>query len=537
MNVVPESIRLAVARLGQSVGRKAVLGLTVLDLGLIFLFGYIFVANSWLSDDAYISFRAAENLVNGYGLRWNIDERVQAFTNPLWTLLVAGAYGVTRDMPLTAYGLSFLLCVLTLAVAWRQIQDPQKKILLALLLISSKAFIDYTSSGLENPLSYFLLTLFTLDVLKSRTEPISSTFLTRLYLVASLAFLSRPDNLLLCVFPLAFLTYRAFVPFRLSSLRAVLLGLLPIILWECFSIVYYGFALPNTYYAKVFSGTSGFPRWTLVEKGLAYHYNLLVHDPISALLLLLSPLALIGGSRRVFLPWILSVVGYCAYVISVGGDFMGGRFFSVLVLLSCLYLLHRFAVTRMRFLVVCTGIVVYTFVMPLVPAKSGPLYTGYYIDPHGIADERDFYFRGTTLVHWRAGVPLLWHDWYRQGRVFREDTATVRLARNVGFFGYAAGPSKHIVDRYALTDPLLARLVPEADSLINFRIGHIPRRIPSGYLESIRTSRNLILDQGLHAYVDQLWDITRGPVFSSGRWLAIVQFNLGGKKVYDGSYR
>jgi arabinofuranosyltransferase len=537
MKQLPGSIRRMSERVGKIVARETFLRLTVLDLGLILLFTFVFVANSWLSDDAYISFRAADNLVNGYGLRWNVDERVQAFTNPLWTLLVAGMYGLTGDMPLSAYGISFLLGVLTLAVACRLLRDPYKKILLTLLLLTSKAFVDYTSSGLENPLSYFLLALFTVSVLKSENEPISAALLARLYLIASLAFLNRPDNLLLCVFPLVFLTYRAFLRFRFRIVGAVLFGLLPIFIWECFSIIYYGFALPNTYYAKVLAGTSGLTRWTLAGKGLAYHYNLFAQDPISALLILLSPLTLIGGSRRLYLPWILCLAGYCAYVISIGGDFMGGRFFSILVLLSSVYLLHRFAVTRMRFLVVCGGIVAYTVVMPLVPAKSGPLYEGYYIDPNGIADERDFYFRGTTLVHWKPGVPLIWHEWYRQGTSFSQDTVKVRLIRNAGFLGYAAGPSKHIVDRYALTDPLLARLTPAPDSLVNFRIGHIPRKIPSGYLESLRSSRNLIVDQGLHAYLDQLWDITRGPLFSSERWRAIVEFNLGGKRVYEGSYQ
>ena len=42
------------------------------------------VRTAWLSDDAYISFRAADNILNGYGPVWNVGERVQAFTHPLW---------------------------------------------------------------------------------------------------------------------------------------------------------------------------------------------------------------------------------------------------------------------------------------------------------------------------------------------------------------------------------------------------------------------------------------------------------------------
>ena len=38
-------------------------------------------------DDAYISFRYADNLVNGHGLVFNPGERVEGITNLLWTVL------------------------------------------------------------------------------------------------------------------------------------------------------------------------------------------------------------------------------------------------------------------------------------------------------------------------------------------------------------------------------------------------------------------------------------------------------------------
>ena len=42
-----------------------------------------------LADDAYISLRYAQNLATGRGLVFNLGERVEGFTNPLWTLLAA----------------------------------------------------------------------------------------------------------------------------------------------------------------------------------------------------------------------------------------------------------------------------------------------------------------------------------------------------------------------------------------------------------------------------------------------------------------
>ncbi len=46
-------------------------------------------AARWTTDDAFISFRYAQNLVEGRGLVYNEGERVEGYTNPLWTLWVA----------------------------------------------------------------------------------------------------------------------------------------------------------------------------------------------------------------------------------------------------------------------------------------------------------------------------------------------------------------------------------------------------------------------------------------------------------------
>ena len=42
-----------------------------------------------LPDDGMISMRFARNLASGLGLVWNQGERVQGFTNPAWTLIMA----------------------------------------------------------------------------------------------------------------------------------------------------------------------------------------------------------------------------------------------------------------------------------------------------------------------------------------------------------------------------------------------------------------------------------------------------------------
>ena len=55
------------------------------------LYAVAAVAAWWVrsvQDDAFISFRYAKNLANGSGLVFNSGERVEGYTNFLWTLIL-----------------------------------------------------------------------------------------------------------------------------------------------------------------------------------------------------------------------------------------------------------------------------------------------------------------------------------------------------------------------------------------------------------------------------------------------------------------
>lgn len=54
--------------------------------------------NDWGNDDAYISYRYAENLARGQGLVFNRGERVEGYSNFLYVLVMAPASRLTsRD--------------------------------------------------------------------------------------------------------------------------------------------------------------------------------------------------------------------------------------------------------------------------------------------------------------------------------------------------------------------------------------------------------------------------------------------------------
>src|SRR5512145_1366375 len=80
----------------------------------IALYATFVIRTSWVSDDAFITLRVVDNAVHGFGPRWNVDERVQAFTHPLWFLVLTAAYAVTREPYLTTTVLCWLASLLAI---------------------------------------------------------------------------------------------------------------------------------------------------------------------------------------------------------------------------------------------------------------------------------------------------------------------------------------------------------------------------------------------------------------------------------------
>lgn len=93
----------------------------------------------------------------------------------------------------------------------------------------------------------------------------------------------------------------------------------------------------------------------------------------------------------------------------------------------------------------------------------------------------------------------------------------------VGKSGIATGPDIHIVDFLGVTDPFLARLPP---SNLTFP-GHFGRKIPKGYMRSLETGDNLIVDPDVAALYDRVRTVTQGPLWSPTRWKYIVELLTG----------
>lgn len=482
------------------------------------LFVVVVLRNAWLSDDAYITFRTVENFVDGYGLRWNVAERVQAYTHPLWLLLLSALYWLTHEIYYTSIMLSVVLSVATvLFFAARVAASALPALIGVTVFILSKAFVDYSTSGLENPLTHFLLILF-LFVYLERSPGI--TTLLWLSLLGGLLTLNRMDAILLVLPVLCVAFYRNR---GLRALGVVMLGFVPFLAWEVFALFYYGSFFPNTAYAKL---NSGIPAWDLIRQGLLYLLVTLKMDPLTPIVIGAGLAAPLITRRHRLLPIALGTLFYLLYVIYIGGDFMLGRFLTAPLLIAVV-LLSRAPLSTRTGLIMLILIALIGLVPPRSPFTSGEDY-GHginYIGDYGICDERAYYYHGTGLLGVTNNVKLPCHSLEKRGRRTHEAGEPVIVIKSIGMHGFFAGRDIHVVDEMALADPLLARLKPEIDD--GWRIGHLQRKVPPGYVQTLLTGSNCLTDPNLAVYYDKITLITRGRLFDQRRIREIIKLNLG----------
>lgn len=490
---------------------------------LVAAFTYLFLANAWLGDDAYITFRVVWNVLHGYGLVFNPGERVQAYTHPLWMLLLAAAHGITREFFFTALALSYACGLAAVLIVVRSAGDLGRGAAAFVWLASSKAFVDYTSSGLENPFSYLLLGLFYVPFCRLGDEAPTEEQLRRFGLIAGLAFVNRIDSVLLYVLPLAWLAVRA----RSGGVRMrplLYASAAPALAWLAFATVYYGFPLPNTYYAKV---ATGIPPSLMYRQGAAYVLNSFAHDPLTLGTIGVTAALAFRAPTPLRLAAASSLL-YVAYTVSVGGDFMSGRFFSTPFLVSVVAMIRL--LRSLEYAAPVAGaLVAYNLLMPLAPVKTTANYdAGWpWRSQNGIKDERGHYHRITNVFFYSPFRELPDHTWMREGASFRASPEKVTVQGSIGFYGLSAGPEKHLVDRNALSDPLLARLPVSPRLYFEFYAGHYFRDIPEGYLESIERGENLLRDPLLHQYYERLREVVGGPLFTRSRLRSIWHLNAG----------
>jgi len=220
-----------------------------------------------LIDDAMISMRYARNLADGYGLVWNPGgEAVEGYTNPLWTVFMAGVHLLPIPERLVSLPVMILGALLLLAITLMSFQLAG--IWGAVLLACYFPLVFWTLRGMETGPVVFLL-LLSVVAANEQKHP----FL--LGILGALAYLTRVDSLLPWTAILLFSVRQTEPGGRTKPLyAAVLLVLVTVLVHTVWRLWFYSDWLPNTYYLKVggvgiaeriLCGTKGAWKTTQVE--------------------------------------------------------------------------------------------------------------------------------------------------------------------------------------------------------------------------------------------------------------------------------
>ena len=363
--------------------RFTVYGLLLTALFLTHALFYYWALGTDAVDDAYISFRYAQNALRGNGLVFNPGERVEGFTNFMWTAMTIPLEGARVDVGRASMLIGALFGI---AILWRVVRFVKSVgaprgigWLAALFLAVDGSFVLWSVSGLETLLFAFLVfagaVLYVQEQNGERREargekvpaprptphapfPYSGIFF-------ALAAMTRPEGLFVFAITVAhqaawriLAERRLFIWRDLARVFAFSMIFAPYWLGRWW---YYKSFLPNSFHAKVAASGPA----AQIERGWA-HLAQFVGVHLSWLIALPPVVAVLVSLRGVLLskrresrdatkqspnrgPEIASqktlamtqafwttysaaiIIPYAAYIVYVGGDWSVGRFFVPLL--------------------------------------------------------------------------------------------------------------------------------------------------------------------------------------------------------------
>ncbi len=334
----------------------------VLFLGLLLVHANYYMP--FISDDALISLRYADRLIQGEGLTWTNGHPVEGYSNLMWILLVSllGALGIDLVVASRILGALCMGAVVAFIAAWylrfrRRTASPSgfndgalsgapsgaSTLSLPGLLVGMLFFVSvapvavWTIGGLEQPLVAACIA----GVVPLYWIAADGDFKNRLVAFAlsvllGVLCLTRPDGPLFTVAILgSALIHRVLAKRRWSWSFALIVVSMPILLYGgqlIFRLAYYGEWVPNSALVK-FTPSSHH-----LVGGLEYVWKgILALSPASFIAFAFLGIgALHSKSRERFLPLVMLTLLWLGYVMAIGGDTFPAfrHFIPVIVVLS-----------------------------------------------------------------------------------------------------------------------------------------------------------------------------------------------------------
>jgi len=444
----------------------------------------VFLLHAWylncVAEDAFISLRFAKNLADGHGLVWNIGTApVEGYTDFLWVLLCAGAMRLGLNGLAAAQLLSLLSGIAVIIGTYRGARllgwDPAVAAIPAALLAVSGPLATWSTSAMEMPLFAALVVWSTVLVAwfwcTRRPLLVFAAALT-LFLAA----LTRPEGVLVAAVLLGVSGLVALVSDRtlFKPIAGAMAGFVTVFaaywLWRA---SYFGYALPNTFYAKTGGGFAQVVRGAM----LAFIFYMQFGVPLLPWLLVAlwaAPPRRDSLRARRFLEIFpaysllvlgsLLVVSYTAYTIIVGGDYMAMHRFYVPVL-PFMYLIAGACAAVLnkqegRHSAGLAALLLVTLAGTFFPSTR--LERGFFATPpvqHGD-------WRGVQTERWHVARLSVIGQFFRD---YRRDYNESLATSAIGAIGYYS--DMRVDDVHGLVDPHIAHL-PAPPDFAKHRPGH-----------------------------------------------------------------
>ncbi len=426
---------------------------TFLFLAIVTIYLISVIQQTWLGEDGFIFLRYAQNLSNGNGLVFNLDERVEGFTSPLWVFLISLISSIIKiNLNATVILTSYILSIASIYLLLKDKKNLVNNIPIGIyIIISNSAFIDFSTSGFETPLTFFLISLLCLAIKNNylSEKPLMSG------VIVALLILNRPETALIFIYLLFRKLLKFFSP-DLSN-KPKLIGntfkfITPVavlcIPYQVFRMFYYSSFFPNTFYEKKAS-------YLYIEQGYNYLSDFILSYPVScSIIFLLISIELIKTKFSYFKIIHHQVFIACtliAYVLFNGGDYMHGRS----LLIPFIFIAFVAPDIRLNFFKNSFGkIIVHILVISFLFLQA-PITKKESKEINYVNDERNHFYGPSQfsiayLSDLLSGEIPGSYGWRDRGLYYKDvanklDQPITIHFPNIGFFSYAAGNNVNII--------------------------------------------------------------------------------------------
>jgi len=249
-------------------------------------------------DDANIFFVYMRNISHGHGFVYNIDgEYVEGFTSLLWTLIGAFFFLISSkpelfllffNIAIVSYSLYRLDLFINKYFNNNTVFSKYSMLFFGLMVLIPGYFDWCVLSLMETGLWSSLLIITAINILEFECKPFSFKHFLKFSTLIMLLVICRPESIIWIPFFLIFKALKYYLVYKNYS--KAFINILPFVLFFAVSVLsltfwrffYFGYLLPNTYYAKVSANFL-----LNLKEGFLYILNFLFSFPVFVFIIIL----------------------------------------------------------------------------------------------------------------------------------------------------------------------------------------------------------------------------------------------------------